>query len=75
MPSGLRLNNLKLTSSESPSTVDIPTEMKKLHPDGERFALDYIPRQLNFSTSDVEAKLKQFPQGPVAVLLGGAART
>ena len=62
-----------LTSSESPITVDIPTEMKKLHPEGERFALDYIPGQLNFSPSDVEAKLKQLP--PVAVLLGGAART
>ena len=40
-----------------------PSEMKNLHPDGERFELDYIPGQLNFSPSDVESKLKQFPPG------------
>ena len=54
-----------LTSSDSPITVDVPTEMKKLHPsEGEPCDLDYIPgRQLNFSSSDVESKLKEFPPG------------
>ena len=54
-----------LTSSESPITVDIPTEMKKLYPEGERFELEYIHGQLNFSSPGVgvEAKLKQFPPG------------
>ena len=49
------------TSSDSPNTVDIPTE--KLHPDGEPFDLDYIPGQLNCSSSEVESKLKEFPLG------------
>ena len=52
-----------LTSNDSPITVDVPTEMKKLHPDGEPFELEYIPGQLNFSSSDVERKLKEFPPG------------
>ena len=52
-----------LTSSDSPITADVPTEMKKLHPDGEAFDLDYIPGQLNFSSSEVESKLKEFPPG------------
>ena len=52
-----------LTSDASPITVDIPTEMKKLHPDGEWFELDYLHGQLNFSSTDVEAKLKEFPPG------------
>ena len=52
-----------LTSSDSPITVDVPTEMKKLHPDGDPFDLDYIPGQLNLSSSDVESKLKEFPPG------------
>ena len=54
-----------LTSSESPNTVDIPTEMKKLHPEGERFALDYIPSQLNFSSSDVWFKLRERQLAPI----------
>ena len=52
-----------LTSSDFPITADVPTEMKKLHPDGEAFDLDYIPGQLNFSSSEVESKLKEFPPG------------
>ena len=52
-----------LLSDETPITVDVPTEMKKLHPDGERFELEYIPGQLNFTATDVESKLKQFPPG------------
>ena len=54
---------MMLTSDTSPITVDIPSEMKKLHPEGARFELDFIPGQLNFSSTSVEAKLKEFPPG------------
>ena len=47
----------------SPITVDIPSEMKKLHPEGKRFELEYLPGQLDFSSSDVERRLKEFPPG------------
>ena len=50
-------------SSDSPITVDVATEMKKLHLEGEPFDLDCIPRQINFSSADVESKLKEFPPG------------
>ena len=52
-----------LVSNDSPNTVDIPSEIKKLPLEGERFELEYLPGQLNFSSSDVERRLKEFPPG------------
>ena len=55
-----------VSSVDSPITVDIPTEMKKLHPEGVCQPVDHIPGQLEFSPSAVEAKLKEFPPGSSA---------
>ena len=37
--------------------------MRKLPPEGEPFEMESIPGQLNFSSLDVERKLKEFPSG------------
>ena len=55
-----------LSSVDSPITVDIPTEMKRLHSQGDIQHFEYIPGQLEFSPSAVEAKLKEFSPGSSA---------
>ena len=52
-----------VSSTDSPITVDIPTEMKKLHHQGVCQHVEHISGQLEFSPSAVEAKLKEFPPG------------
>ena len=62
----LRKACMLVSSVDSPITVDIPTEMKRLHPEGDIQRVEYIPGQLEFSPSAVEAKLKEFPPGSSA---------